>query len=725
MSLTIPKRSLIERKLPIEELYELSIKEGNSKKPVYQMHKWWARRLGTVFRFLLLGATLPSQTRISTLWKKFYSQNNLSNLSVLDPFMGGGTSIVEATKCNAKTIGIDIDPVASFITRMEIEDISTRRIEEAFEEINDQIGEFIREFYTTELDDGTIHDVIYSFWVHVVRCEKCDFKIKTHPNLVLGIDKIKNTKTVFCEHCSQLHELSINSEKFKCDSCKHHNDINSRRIYRGTVSCPNCGAKSKRLDLLNGHPPTAELFAIEYQLQNAGGRNYKLATNYDHDTFLRAELELKRRWNSLLFPKTLIPIEGRSDLRPIKYGFKYYWQLFNSRQLLCLSLIFEKILSIKCQESRDALLLAFSDTLSSNNVMCLYEAGARKLTPLFGLHAYNLISRPIENNVWGTKYGRGSFEKCVRKVIRGKKYCAKPFEYDYKTGKPKQVVTGEKISARVGRDYSTWENDEIDSLLLTQSTESLSNVGSNSIDLILTDPPYFDNLSYSELSDFYYSWLRIAFTGTKEWESEFTPYKDALFVNPNSVNAAVQYTKGLIRAMQECQRVLKPDGIMVLTFHHRKSAAWASLLRAIKEAKLIITNTFPVRSEGTSGFHSTSGSIKWDAVLTCRHGERQDQALHIGHLMRHVLMEINKWEEALKSNSISIGWADKISFGYAIAIKRISQVEIADEDTLNLLEQIESRLHTIVPPNDKHLSGRDIQPQLLQGIFQELSMQKN
>ena len=192
MSSSIPGRALVERGLPIEDIFELAIREGSSKKPIYQMHKWWARRLGSVFRTLLLASTLPSTTRYSTLLKLFYQHNDLSDLTVLDPFMGGGTSIVEATKCRARSIGIDIDPVARFITKNEVGPCNVSEVEHNLVLITEEIGEKLRSLYKTKSEDGDLRDVIYYFWVNVVACPKCKFEFEAHPNFKLGFDNKEN-----------------------------------------------------------------------------------------------------------------------------------------------------------------------------------------------------------------------------------------------------------------------------------------------------------------------------------------------------------------------------------------------------------------------------------------------------------------------------------------------------------------------------------------------------
>ncbi|MBC7226044.1 MAG: hypothetical protein H5T61_02250 [Thermoflexales bacterium] len=107
------RKTHIERDFPIERLNPVALAEGNSKKPVYQMHKWWARRLGSAFRMMTLAAFAPAEVPEETLWSWFVAGGaNPEGKIVLDPFMGGGTTVVEALQLSCRVIGVDINPVA-------------------------------------------------------------------------------------------------------------------------------------------------------------------------------------------------------------------------------------------------------------------------------------------------------------------------------------------------------------------------------------------------------------------------------------------------------------------------------------------------------------------------------------------------------------------------------------------------------------------------------------
>ena len=690
----IPKRSKIEtEQIPIEWLHYMALREGNSKKPVYRIHKWWARRLGSVFRTLLLLAVTPSNQRLNRITEDFYSRHDFRNLVVFDPFMGGGTSIIEASKCGARTIGVDIDPVAWFITKKEIEPCPVDKICRALKCLEKSIGDEIRSYYITKTPDGRKAPVIYFFWVDLITCPNCQTEFEAHIHYQLSLDKKKLQQNVFCSKCHAIATIPLSQTLLTCSKCNNITNIERGTVRRGKFGCPRCSYSGSVISIIqSGKPLPKRLFAVEYEAKNADGklaRFYKATDANDVAIFKRAECRLDELWGELPFPRVEIPREDRSDPRPISHGYRYYYQLFNSRQLLCLSLLWREITKISDEQVREYLMIAFSDSLASNNMLCSYAFAYRKLTPLFGLHAFNVVNRPVENNVWGTHYGRGSFVKCVNKMLKGKLYAYEPYEITYQDGKPKRVFTGERVVATVATTLEEWQRGNFQSLLLNQSSIELSCLESNSVDLILTDPPYYNNLSYSELSDFYYVWIREYLPKVGHNENNVsTPYQDALYVNRNGDPSHYHFVQQLTRIFVQCRRVLKPDGLMVFTFHHRDLDAWEALAKALWEVDFKVTNILPLRSEGKSGFHSTSGTIKWDSVLVCRSGENERQNFcNSRGFLRSVQASQNRWICRLRKASLVFGWADALSLGYAFAVQQAVTRASSLDDITALLDK--------------------------------------
>ena len=670
-----PKPKIETEQVPVEWLHTIAVREGNSKKPIYCIHKWWARRLGSVFRTLIILAMTPSHKRMDHIVSAFYGRQDFADLALLDPFMGGGTSIVEASKCGAMAIGVDIDPVAWFVTKKEIDPCPVEEVEAALHKLDESVGSEIRSYYITRVPGGGVAPVIYYFWVDLVTCPDCAAEFEAHLHYQLCRDRAGGKQTVFCRTCHSIDTVSLSETVYSCPECGAITEIRKGTVRLGRFTCPECEHRASLLSAVGADGPRPRrFFAVEYEVEDAAGalsRAYKAADAGDLALFDKAQRQFQELEAELPFPREQIPVVGREDPRPVSHGYRYYHQLFNDRQLLCLSLLYRAISDIGHDEVREYLLTAFSDSLSTNNMLCSYAFDYRRLTPLFGLHAFNVVSRPVENNVWGgtKKYGRGSFLACAMKMLRGKRYAERPYEMQYRDGKPKRVYTGEKATAQATTDVDRWYHREDRVLLLNRSSTELGELRDDSIDLVLTDPPYYDNLAYSELSDFFYVWLRDHLPrDARGLQEESTPYLRALYARANSDPSHKRFVRDLTRVFAHCSRLLKPGGLMVFTFHHRDLEAWAALAKALLGAGFLVTNVFPLRSEGNSGFHSTSGTIKWDSVLVCRVKERDSGGAGPGYL-RSVKAALRRWQRRLRKAEISFGWADSLSLGYALAVQ--------------------------------------------------------
>ncbi len=644
------------------------MREGNSKKPVYQIHKWWARRLGSVFRSILVAATTDSKAGSETDAEcAFYEKQNYSGMVVLDPFVGGGTSVVEAAKCGASVIGVDIDPVACFVTRVELEQCDFAILSKSFQQVTTAVRSKILDLYRTKLEDGSSASIIYAFWVELINCAKCKRKYEAHPHFQLRRDRGKRRQIVFCRVCHKVYDLSLRRTKFRCDECGTDTVIRDGTSAQGKTSCPHC--RHAQPVTQNANKPKHALFAMQV-IDADGGIHFKRATKFDRKIFEAASSACRERLKTCAFiPIENIPIKGRVDRRPLSFGYLKYRELFNERQLLALSMLAEAIAGVEDETSREFLATAFSDSLASNNMFCYYAFDYQKLTPLFGLHAYHRVVRPVENNVWGTSFGRGSFEKCYRKLVRGKKFGASPYEfkYDY-SGEPTRVQTGEQLSVEMRKGVPAAESHSF-GVVFNGSSEELTGIANQSVDLILSDPPYYDNLAYSEMSDFYHVWLkRLKLAAYDGNDQASTPIESSLHVKTKDVKADgghKTFADGLGRVLKECSRVLRDDGLMVFTFHHRAEAAWNALGDALIDAGFRVTNVFPVRSEGTSHFHSSEGNLKWDAVFCCRKRGSSKYKSENG-VRKLARAAVTRWGKRLRSGKLKFGKGDRKNLGRAV-----------------------------------------------------------
>lgn len=690
----MPPKTALETALtryPTIRVSRLALREGNSKRPIYTMHKWWARRLGAVFRMILLSERRRKLAySADDLWPGFYGRSALPDgFTVLDPFLGGGTTLIEAAKQGANCIGVDIDPVACFITELELARIDPVRVQERFEEIRGEVQELLRPLYQTKRR-GRIVDVVHFFWVDRVACPHCRQETDAHPTFQLAYDSARKRQTVVCPKCVAIAEKPIRARWHTCSGCKTRTDLKTPPVALGKFTCPHCGDVHPLVGLCAEGMVKPRLFAIEY-LTPDGRRGFQRATDNDRTTYERATRSLAQRRSKLPLPRAFVPSKGRADRRPLIYGIRRYAELFNDRQLLGLGLVARAIMATPDADTRRALTLAFSHSLASNNMFCGWAFGYRRLTPLFGVHSYRKITRPVEGNLLGLPIGRGSFANAVRAVVRGYEYMSNPFEFRYTGARPSRV---DVALPRLASQHP------VPSVrILNRSSTSLSPIATGTVDLVLTDPPYFDNLSYSELSDFYHVWLRKLLGSSYVGHSQaHTPIGGSLYggkrrglrrTDPKKVFIAT-----LTKVFAECRRVLRPEGALVFTFHHRSADAWEGLGTALLDAGFVIDEVVPVRSEGQSGFHSYEGTIKWDSIFFCRPMSQTKATAPSprapADAARRASAMARAWATRIRRSRFDFSSADRSSVAMSLVLREFSRRSLATSLLADALSRVDA-----------------------------------
>jgi putative DNA methylase len=407
--------------------------------------------------------------------------------------------------------------------------------------------------------------------------------------------------------------------------------VHQGTLSQGKLTCPECGAvhdlsargrQTKR-------PPVWRLFAHEYLEPDLQGkvRKFKRVTDCDHGRYREAELLLREleEQGGPFAPQRTIPVVGRSDRRPLIHGFRRYRELFNARQLFHLTLLGRAISEMPDGKDKRLLGLAFSEHLTTNCIYVGYAFGYRRVCALFSIHSYRHIVRPVELNPWLSRIGRGTFPNVLHKIKRAIQFAKFPSDLHPKGGRRLASRQVGPTDGAVGNHPGEVLRDGFQAVVRTQNSVSLSALPEGSVDLILTDPPYFDNLSYSELSDFYLVWHQALGIAERPYAraNKSTPIRSNLAVTVTTDEAVAKYRRKLMMILRECWRVLHVRGVCVFTYHHKSVKAWHALGYALARSGLRVSSVLPLRGEGRGGLHSYNGSIKWDAVFVCRKSTRQ------------------------------------------------------------------------------------------------------
>jgi len=446
------------------------------------MHKYFARRPWNVFNQLISHYSIPGEI-------------------VLDPFAGGGVTIVESLKLRRRAIGVDVNPLATYIASMEVRPLGLPSFEESFARLKHKVKSEIGLLYTT-------------------RCEKCSNDLA----IADWIEWDENKK----------RPLQL---KYECDVCH------------------------------------------ETRYKSASNADRELAEKIDRkfSTFIKQ----RKLW----YPETYVPPGDKSNSL-ISQGVSYFHELFTKRNLTALAILFDYINQVQGSDEREFLRFAFSSSLKWASRLSHLRG---KIVEGWAMHAYWIYPESLELNVWNI------FERRTRAVIRGKHYS--------------HVQIGDYC--KFAQSFSDITLGSATCLILNASSAQLP-LPSDSVDSIITDPPYGGNVNYGELSDFWWIWLNRAATAAKEGEA---------IINRTQGKSLHDYERILVNVFSECYRVLKPDRYLVSTFNSRDMRVVASFVKAVSIAGFSLhpeglLYQKPIRSYVTT-FHAMQiGAFVGDFIFT-------------------------------------------------------------------------------------------------------------
>ncbi|MCK6625740.1 MAG: hypothetical protein L6R45_11265 [Anaerolineae bacterium] len=614
-------------------------------RPVYSLHKWWARRPGALFRSIILRASEPHKklfTKGYSLSRDsgYFQDHNLDNVIILDPFMGGGTTLVEANRLGAKVIGCDLNPVSFWVVRETLKPINLEKLNGYFKQLEETAGEKIKSLYcTTCIDCNSRAEGLYAFWVRYVSCLHCNQNVYLFKRTLLneGLRRTKsisitNPATVFCSNCFALNDWS-GQGNCGCKSCGHLFDPNQKTYDQGYYSCSHCMKDKISLikTLETGQRLREKLVAIEYWCQRCQSRLYKSPDDIDLAKIQRIEDTVETFKDELVFPRQKI-LPGDSSVRWQRHNYQFYHEVFNARQLLAFNYLIEAIREIPEEEYRNTFYTAFSNSLEYNNMMTPYNYPHRKLHHLFNYHAMPLTTTPVENAVWGVgEEGAGTFSNCYWRYVKAKEYCQKPFDKFKDKYKSIQTVWAEdeRIAANFVSSFEELKQTPHGALLFSGDSAHLPDIPDKSVDFVVTDPPYFDSIHYSELSNFFYVWLSVLFDH-HYFKADHVPTEQEAIVNTNMNKGEKEYTHLLLSVFKESERVLKDEGKLIFTFHHTKWQAWWTVLTAIVKGGFWVADYFPVMSEYKVNPHiRNKQSLDMDLVLVCQKKKMEFEPLSL------------------------------------------------------------------------------------------------
>jgi putative DNA methylase len=596
-------------------------------RPIIGVHKWFARRPGTLFRNLLLAEFNGAEP----LRRSFFKSHKLQGV-IADPFMGGGTPLIEANRLGFHVVGTDINPMAFWVVRQELGILDDRAFVEAAKQVAEDIESQIGPLYKTLcVQCGKRATAKYFLWVKTQTCSSCGTPNDLFPGYLLAEATRHPKHVIVCSDCQQLVELDYQPRADApavCPHCGGRVQVNGP-ARRNKIECRHCQETLRYPDATMG-PPQHRMWAIEYHCPHCkphhSGRFFKMPSLADLGVVEEAA-RLLGISGELPIPEEAIP-DGDETNRLHRWGYKHYREVFNDRQLLGLGLLHRRIREIENQPVQHALLTVFSDILRYQNMLCRYDTYALKCQDIFSVHGFPVGLVQCENNVLGIHgVGTGGFRHFIEKYRRAKDYCRQPFETE-QSGRTKRVVpiAGETIKAELTTSFPNGQTRQASIKCAPAASIALT---PNSLDGVFTDPPYFANVQYAELIDFCYVWLRKGLRGTfAEFTPESTRSAGDLTGNTTLGRGLEHFTESLSDVFRHYAAALKPGSPFVFTYHHNDPSAYAPIMVALLDARLFCTAVLPAPGEMEASLHinNTVSSIL-DSVFVSRHERNQSEAL--------------------------------------------------------------------------------------------------
>ena len=611
----------IEQNYNIGFIAKMALREKQIQqnyRPLIAVHKWFARRPGTLFRGLLLSEFNPQPVE-----QCYLKSNCFPGLEIADPFMGGGTPLLEANRLGCNVIGVDINPMAAWIVREEIDTLDLTAYTKAAAELISHLGKQIGDLYQTRCAvtgrEGVA--VKYYMWVKTGVCSACRLSFDLFPSYLLAEDARHPKHVLICHACGDLNEVTDPKLPGSC-GCGAVLRTDGP-VKRNKCACPHCGVLNSAPFHGNG-PPAHRLFAMEYHNPDLRYRPGRLFKKPDADDLARLEA-VADAWKRTLpsfVPDDAIPI-GDESSRLHRWGYKRFSELFNDRQLLALETSARYIAGIGDERIRRALATNFSDLLRYQNLLCRYDTMALKSLDIFSIHGFPVSYVQVESNFLGIRNARGSpvgsggWVNIIDKYSKAKRYCTDPFEITHDgASKTTHYIAGEWIGERHPTQPQALART-VDIRCMSSTEVALAH---GSLDGVFTDPPYFGMVQYGELMQFCYVWLRKlmgrAYPGL---ELTTTRHANELTGNNTAERNIEHFAEGLAAVYKRMAAALKPGAPLVFTFHHNQQLAYLAAAMGILDAGLTCTASLPCPAEmgGSIHIHGTASSIV-DTVFVCR-----------------------------------------------------------------------------------------------------------
>ena len=601
---------------------------------------------------------------------RWFRENlDVPNPVVLDVTAGGGSIPFEAGRLGLNTIANELNPVAALILRATCQwpQQYGNALPAAYQQVSarfqERVKELIEGVYPPEKQPDPseipaekfsriVRHQIYAqtyIWCRTIQCPSCQREIPLSPDWRLdtkgaGIRILPDSDKGICQF-RVVYQASEQS---------------SITVKGGVATCPypTCGIPTPK-----GYPSqqarvermgerlccVIQKHSYDEKQPDGSWKPIRTPKGYPTRTFREPEpaddnaADIQRRlaeksesWarDNILPNETIDP--GDKTNTPLQYGMPRWRYMFNPRQRLahgCCVQAFRElvdadksagVLDDTCKAAWGYIALAMDKMINRNSLLVRWTPLTQTVNATFDSHDFGMkwiyaeMSITIEG--MGLEWAAKDIGNCIAKLVEMSGHT----EPNPDKG---ELIQSEEQAAAIA----------MSSRVVSGPAQDLD-LSDASVDAIVFDPPYHNNVNYAELSDFFYVWLKR--TAGYVFPEYFQPYLtdkvNEAIASPARFReqargggkaagrlATEDYQDKMAAIFRECRRVIKPAGIMTVMFTHKSTAAWDAITIALIEAGFCITRTWPIKTESESSLNIRDrAAARSTILLVCRPLER-------------------------------------------------------------------------------------------------------
>jgi putative DNA methylase len=514
--------------------------------PPVSVYRWWARRTESVF-----GAIVDASARAD------------ERLLVADPFAGGGIIPLAAVMRGHRVYAQDVNPWAACGLAAMLGLPAAASIRAAAERLEELVGGELTKAYATTGRNGRKQTLVHTFRVATAPCPKCKAKQRLYPHALVSLLSRKERgrpEAFLACPAGHLFRGDSSEAQLSCPTCERV--VYPKAVYtpQRKATCWCCGAESSLDELSPATGLTWEVVLVERLGES--GRVIDTPTAKEVKLAESSDWAPRREFGTI--PK------GQETQVLLRHGYSDWGDLYPRRQRAILELLLHRVPVASEGDERvtNALRFAIVGAGEMAGYLSRWDRFYLKSYEAMAGHRFNFTTFAVEPNVWGAgRHGRGTVSRRLAYFAKAAEWLTEKAEHLLAVAPPH----------RGGRSTGELSDDELalDVNVVQGSSERML-LPDESVDLVLTDPPYHDDVQYSELSLPLRAWAGL---GTDDVDGE------AVVNGATGHNTGHEVYRALLESIfSEARRVLRLDGHLIFSYANREPDAWVDVLAALDAA---------------------------------------------------------------------------------------------------------------------------------------------